>query len=226
MKAEARPAPSTVRELAQRLCATVQTGDIRLTQKGRMRQDPASSWMNFSATQTISTTECSFDWRARTGPFGMISVRDALVDGEGALDVKALGFIPIAHINASPALTRGELMRYLAELPLAPAAILANPSLSWRSDGADRLIVSAGIHDKAAEVSFTLDGEGRIATIFANRPRGLKNDFTSTPWHGRFTDYRQRLGVWLPFAAEVGWTINGAEFIYWEGRMQSWAVSG
>ena len=89
MKAEARPAPSPVRELAQRLCATVQAGDIRLTQKGRMRQDPASSWMNFSATQTISTTSCSFDWRARTGPFGMISVRDALVDGEGALDVNA-----------------------------------------------------------------------------------------------------------------------------------------
>ncbi len=223
--ADLRPLPPVVRDLAHRLCATAQSGDVRLTQKGRMRQDPASSWMTFSATQTISTTTCAFEWRARSGPAGMISIRDALVGGEGVLDVKALGFIPIAHIGSSPALTRGELMRYLAELPLAPAAILANPSLYWRSDGPDRLIVTAGTGETAAEVSFTLDSDGRIATILApDRPRGLKNDFVPTPWQGRFTDYRQHLGVWLPFAAEVSWTLDGQEFIYWQGHMQSWTA--
>ena len=227
MKGEApRPVPAAVRDLAHRLCAIAQIGDVRLTQKGRMRQDAASSWMTFSARQTISITTCAFEWRARTGPAGMVSIRDALAGGEGVLDVRALDFIPMARIGSSPAITRGELMRYLAELSLAPAAILFNPSLSWRSDGPDRLIVSARAGDQTAEVSLTLDSEGRIASVFASdRPRAAKADFVPTPWHGRFTDYRQHLGVWLPFAAEVGWTIDGAPIVSWEGRMQSWAVS-
>lgn len=189
-----------------------------------MRQDAASGWMKFTARQTISTTSCSFAWRARTGPAGMISVRDALIGGEGVLDVRALGFIPIAHMGGSADATRGELMRYLAELPLAPAAILDNPSLRWRSDGPDRLIVGAGSGDTAAEVTFTLGTDGRVAGVFApDRPRAEKNSFVPTPWQGRFRDYRHHLGFWLPFAAEVGWRLNGDDVICWEGQMQSWS---
>lgn len=214
--------PPAVRDLAQRLCGSVQSGDVRLTQRGRMRQDPASSWMKFTARQTISTTSCAFDWRAQTGPAGIVSVRDALVGGVGVLDARALGFIPIAHA-ASVALTRGELMRYLAELALAPVAILGNASLRWRSEGSDRLIVSAGGGETAADVSITIGSDGRIASVFApDRLRGTGADSALTPWSGRFSDYRQHRGCWLPFHAEVSWTVDGAEFVYWEGDMTSW----
>lgn len=47
--------------------------------------------------------------------------------------------------------------------------------------------------------------------------------FVSTPWRGRFTDYRQHCGFWLPFAAEVSWIIDGSAFVYWKGRMETWA---
>ena len=222
-----QPLPQAVRDLAHRVCASAHggphSGDVRLTQKGRMRQDATSGWMHFTARQTISTTSCAFDWRARTGPAGTISIRDALVGGEGVLDVRALGFIPVAHMGGSPDATRGELMRYLAELPLAPAAILGNPSLRWRSDTAVRLIVSAGSGDTAAEVTFTLGTDGRVASVFApDRPRAVKNTFVPAPWQGRFSDYRQHRGFWLPFAAEVSWPVNGADSIYWQGQMQSW----
>lgn len=191
-----------------------------------MRQDSASSWMSFTAKQTISTTACAFDWRARTGPAGVVSVRDALVDGRGVLDVRALGFIPLAHAD-SAAVTRGELMRYLAELALAPAAILGNTSLRWRNEGPDRLIVSAGAGEMAADVSVTLGSDGRIASIFApDRQRGVGADSLPAPWNGRFSDYRQHGGCWLPFHAEVSWTVDDAEFVYWEGDMTSWTAGG
>jgi len=219
--------PQPVRDLAERLCGSVQGGDVRLTQRGRMRQDAAAGWMKFTATQTISTTSCAFDWRARTGPFGVVSVRDALVGGVGVLDLRALGFIPVARPPSSPALTRGELMRYLAELALAPAAILHNASLRWRSEGPDRLIVTAGDGETAADVSVTIDGDGRIASIFApDRMRGVGGESTATPWSGRYSDYRQHGGCWLPFHAEVSWTVDGREFVYWEGDMESWAAGG
>jgi hypothetical protein len=225
MEVEARRRlPSAVYDLALRLGANTHAGrDVALRQTGRMRQDPVSGWMKFSARQTISSHVCAFKWRASAGPLGMISVRDVLLGGEGALDVRALGVIRIAHLAASPALTRGELMRYLAEVAWAPDAILFNSALRWRSDGPDRLIVGAGAGETAAEVSLTLDGDGRIARAFAaDRPRGVKDKFTPTPWQGRFTDYRQHNGFWLPFSGEVSWTIGASMFAYWEGRIETW----
>jgi hypothetical protein len=179
--------------------------------------------MRFRAEQTISNFSCAFAWRARTGPFGAISVCDALTEHGGRLDVRALGFIRLAGITSSPALTRGELMRYLAELPLAPDAIRHNTGLRWREDGPDRLVVGAGSDETAAEVLLTLDSQGRIAGAFApDRPRAINGGTVPTPWRGRFSDYRQQNGMWLPFAAEVGWVIDGEEAVYFEGHLQHW----
>src|SRR5690606_17963246 len=102
---------------------------VALRQTGRMRNDGGSGWMSFTARQTIALNDCAFRWRARTGPLGLVSVRDSFEDGCGRLNVSALGFIPIARAAGSPDVTRGELMRYLAELAWAPAAILLNRQL-------------------------------------------------------------------------------------------------
>lgn len=220
--------PGAVHDLAVRLGANAQsdTKGVRLTQTGRMKpQVDAKSWMAFTATQTISTRECAFDWRARAGPFGMISARDALKGSEGRFDIMALGLIPIARAAHSSALVRGELMRYLAELAWAPDAIFHNHALRWREDGPDKLAVSAGAGETAAEVVLSLDTEGRISGSFApDRPRSATPPFHPTPWRGRFSDYRRHNGRWLPFAGEVGWEIDGKESTYWQGRIEHWEM--
>jgi len=221
--------PAAVYDLALRLGANPEMSrkTVKLKQTGRMKQRlGATSWMSFTATQTIDTGECAFDWRARVGPFGMISVRDALQGGQGRLDVMALGVIPVARAERSSALMRGELMRYLAELAWAPDAILFNTTLRWREDGPDRLAVSAGVGETAAEVTLTLDGEGRIAGAFApDRPRSATAPVLPTPWRGRFSDYRRHGNIWLPFAGEVAWEIDGKETIYWQGQIEHWEAS-
>ena len=221
--------PAAVYDLALRLGANPEMSrkTVKLRQTGRMKQRlGATSWMSFTATQTIDTCECAFDWRARFGPFGMISVRDGLKGGQGRLDVMALGVIPIARAERSSALMRGELMRYLAELAWAPDAILLNTTLRWREDGPDRLAVSAGVGETAAEVTLTLDGEGRIAGAFApDRPRSATVPVLPTPWRGRFSDYRRHGNIWLPFAGEVAWEIDGKETIYWQGQIEHWEAS-
>jgi len=139
----------------------------------------------------------------------MVSVCDALKDGEGRLDVLALGIVPIARAEHSSALMRGELMRYLAELAWAPDGILLNTELRWREDGPDKLAVSAGVGETAAEVTLNLDSEGRIVGAFApDRPRSAKVPFLPTPWRGRFSDYRHHKGMWLPFAGEVSFGLQ------------------
>lgn len=221
--------PADVLDLAVRLGADVKSGarDVRLRQTGRMKAKlHAKSWMAFTATQTISTRACEFDWRARAGPFGVVSGRDALLGGEGRFDIMALGFIPMARAEHTAALVRGELMRYLAELPWAPDAILHNAELCWRKDGADTLAVSAGAGDTACEVVFTFDSEGRIAGAFApDRPRSATPPVLPTPWRGRFSDYRFHEGRWLPFAGEVAWEIEAKEIVYWQGHLVEWSAA-
>jgi len=58
-------------------------------------------------------------------------------------------------------------MRYLAELPLAPDAILHNAELHWREAGPDKLAVSAGSGETVSEVVLSLDSEGRVGGAFA-----------------------------------------------------------
>jgi hypothetical protein len=179
--------------------------------------------MAFTATQAISTCACEFDWRAKFGPFGMVSARDALEHGEGRLDIMALGVIPIARAERTPALVRGELMRYLAELAWAPDAILCNTALRWRVEGPSTLAVSAGAGPTASEIVFSLDGDGRIAGAYApDRPRSATAPFLPTPWRGQFSDYRHHKTRWIPFAGEVAWEIDGKRETYWQGRIERW----
>lgn len=197
---------------------------VNLTQTGRMKRDLTSdAWMAFTASQSISTETCEFDWRAKAGPLGVISGRDALLNGEGRFDILAFGVIPLARAAHTPALVRGELMRYLAELAWAPHAILSNPLLRWRADEPDRLSVSAGEGETISEVFFELDGDGRIAGASApDRPRSATPPTLPTPWRGRFGDYRLHDDVWLPFAGEVAWEIDGKDVPYWQCSIVQW----
>lgn len=152
-QSRARP-PDAVYDLAMRLRVKPDSkrSGVRLTQTGRMKRSlDVEAWMPFTASQTISTHICQFDRRAKAGPFGLISARDALERGEGRFDIRALGFITVARAEHTPALVRGELMRYLAELAWAPDAILLNAALRWRVDGPDMLAVSAGDGETASE---------------------------------------------------------------------------
>lgn len=221
--------PAAAYELALRLGARPDSepAGVRLTQSGRMKTRlDGKAWMAFTATQTLSTRACAFDWRARAGPLGLVTARDALSEGVGRLDNTALGVIALARAPHTQALLRGELMRYLAELAWAPDAILHNSQLHWRSEGPDRLSVRAGAGDAESEVILSLDTEGRISGAFAaDRPRSASPPCLPTPWQGRFSDYRFHQGRWLPFAGEVAWIIDGQEVSYWQARLNQWSMA-
>ena len=220
--------PSAVRDLALRLGADPVPGPetVTLNQIGQMKLGLRSTrWLPFTARQTLSVRSSAFAWRARFRPFGYLSVTDAFENGTGRLDVTALGFIPLVRTQPISALTRGELMRYLAELAFVPDAILHNRQLRWRVDDATRFSVSAGAGMEAVEVTLSLGRDGRIAGIHAaDRPRSVTEPFLPTPWRGHFSDYRQQMGRWIPFAAKVAWVIDGVETLYWRGILTDWSA--
>ena len=87
--------PTAVVDLAHRLGASPEFCiAVRLTQSGTMQDKPQARTMHFSAVQRILLQRPEFEWTARTGPLGLISVTDALKGGEPPLAVKALGWLP------------------------------------------------------------------------------------------------------------------------------------
>lgn len=190
-----------------------------------MRDQPTGRAMRFSARQTINLRRSEFEWRASTGPFGCISVVDALKSEGPDLEVRLFHAFRIAHMNGGAELAKGEIMRYLAELAWAPDAMLSNPSLNWNVIDGRTLRVSAGRERSRGEIELRLDDHGHIVSILADdRPRKEGTGSVERPWRGRFFDYRKHQERWLPFEGEVSWVLDGQPFIAWRGKILSWSI--
>lgn len=215
--------PDAVRSLAQRLGAKdMPGGRAEFLQQGKLRQIGQDKWMRFSARQWIATEKCAFRWRARVGPLGAVHVEDALIDDVPVGAVRALGFIPMDNAAPSPELLKGELMRYLAELPWAPNALLCNRALQWHVEGAAQLRVEASIGSVTASVTLHLDAQGLPRAISGIRPAQEGNSFIEREWRGEFMDYRKVGGRRIPHAGKVGWMVDDAPFDVWQGRITGW----
>lgn len=87
-------------------------------------------WRPFEAEQEMALDRVEFSWRARFPLASLVAlhVHDWYRAGEGALEVRLFG-LPLKRLRGE-AVTKGEAMRYLAELPWAAAAMAHNMSSS------------------------------------------------------------------------------------------------
>ena len=212
--------PAEVVALAARLGARPDgsSGYVTFKQTGQMWQAPGAKPMGFTANQTIRLNEPGFLWRASFG--GMILVADYFVSRSGGMEVMLLGAVPITSIVHSASANKGEIMRYLAELPLSPDAILFNKTLDWTVIDTKTIKVAAGTGESRGEVTLYLDDSGLISRMRAeSRPYAEKGEH---PWQGRFWDYQTVGGRTIPIQAEVAWDLDAGEFVYWRGKNLDW----
>jgi hypothetical protein len=180
--------------------------------------------MNFSASQTIATTQAGFVWRAAALPFDSMLIADYFVGGHGGLEVKLFGAVTVAEEVGSSDLDKGEALRYLAELPWNPDAILHNAALEWRVVDSATIGVALGTGDARAEVTFSLGADGLVEIASAASRIYIADGLrVQRPWRGRFWDYRLIEGRRLPTRGEVAWVLDGGDFVYWRGHIEAWA---
>jgi hypothetical protein len=158
---------------------------------------------------------------ARRGfaPFGL-HVRDAYVDGNGLLRVSAFGVLTLAEAPPSPAIAEGELMRFLAEAPWYPTALLPSPSLVWSAAGPDRALATLTDRGRSVEAQFRFDAAGDVSAVHAQaRPYRTRRGYRQLAWEGRFFDHAVRQGLRVPERAAVGWIVDGTWQCVWRGRI-------
>jgi len=194
---------------------------VRLRQRGEIRLAPGRSWLPFEAEQHIRADVPAFRWtaRVRMAPLLNVAVVDAYEDGRGRLDARLWRVLPLAR-GRGPTIDRGELLRYLAELPWCPLAYVGNPWLRLQAEDATHLRVGATDSTGDVSVRLTVGPEGDVLNAYtADRPRTVGTTCVATPWRGTFSDHRLLGGLRIPWHAVVAWELDDGPFECFRGEV-------
>lgn len=219
--------PQEVLELALRLGANPECefNSLVLKQKGQMWAKLGAKPMAFEAIQTNSLCFSEFIWNASFMPFKYLRVADYISADKSGLIATFLGIIPIVKIQNSREIIKGELLRYLAEIPIAPDEIFCNSALEWTVLNKKSIMVATSYLDERAEIIFKLNELGQIEAMSAkSRGAQIGNEIVERPWGASFSNYAIKNGRNIPLEAEVYWIIDGKKFIYWKGRIIDWQL--
>ncbi|MEG4293511.1 hypothetical protein Q5692_32875 [Microcoleus sp. C2C3] len=192
---------------------------VKLSQQGLFNMsETENKWSPFTATQFLITQRLGFDWDARIqmAPGINAFVHDTYLLGEGSLHASLLGLFTVAKIPSTPEANQGELLRFFAEAPWYPTALLPSQGVRW--EAINDTSARATLTDGATTVSvvFQFNAEGTIDT-FRTEAR-YRDKLTAMPWGGRFGEYSVRNGMLIPLEGEVGWEYPEGTRLYFKGR--------
>ena len=175
-------------------------------------------WKPFTSTQRVVTKRPGFDWDARVTLFPGVAayIHDAYISGSGLLKVAIFGLIPVADLPATADLSRGELLRYLAEAAWYPTALLPSQGVVWKSIDAQSAIATLTDGDITLSMRFGFGANGLIDTGRAES-RGRLVGSTM----GRFWNYTQKSGMLVPLEAEVAWVLPEGPRPYYRSLMSA-----
>ena len=192
---------------------------VRIHETGEMFRSPGGGALRFDAVSEFDVHDVGFSWRARfpIAPLVGMRVHDGYAGGAGWMRGRILG-VPFMR-KGGPSIAAAAAMRYLAELPWVPHAMMANPELEWRETGPRTVEVATPVAGARVAVDLTFDDEGDIVRTGADaRPR---DGDVPRPWGGEFRDYVAMGGVRIPARGEVYWDLPDGRFTYWRATVTS-----
>ena len=213
--------PESLRAFAARSSVTgAAPRAVRIEQHGAMWLRPGGRPLAFTAVQHFSAERVAFDWQARFAIAGVpaLGVRDGYRDGAGELAVRLLG-VPLQR-QRGPEVTAGEVLRYLAELPFVPPAILHSRELDWRETGERSVEVATRVTGRRLAVSLELDDAGDVCHASSSqRLRKTGGTWQPIAWGGDFRSYADLGGLWIPTEAEAYWDLPAGRWVYWRAEI-------
>jgi hypothetical protein len=184
--------------------------------------ESSQRWVPFTSDQRVVTRRPGFDWDARIVviPGLVVRVHDAYVQGEGILHAALLAMFPLVSQHGTPELAQGELMRFLAEAPWYPTALLPSQGVRW--EPMDDHSARATLTDRkvSASLVFRFGADGLIESVLAEkRARLVAGRSIPTPWLGRWSEWQRLNGVRVPTRGEVAWLLPTGPRPYWRGGL-------
>lgn len=181
-------------------------------------------WKPFTSKQHIVTARPGFLWDARIAMLPGLPVRviDSYITGQGLLHAALLGLFELAHVHGRGEIARGELMRFFAEMPWYPTALLPSQGVRW--DAVDHRSAHATFVDGrlALKLLFKFNDVGLIESFRASARGSMMNQkMVMAPWEGQWSNYQVRDGMTVPLTGEVAWVRPEGRKSYFEGTVTS-----
>ncbi len=188
----------------------------------------AEQWKAFSSKQRVVTSTAGFRsgfmWDARISmlPGMEVHVLDAYIAGKGLLRAAMLGLFTVADMSGGGEMARGEFMRFFAETPWYPTALLPSQGVQWAAvDGAS---ANASINDGAVTLTllFHFNDAGLIDSVRAEARGGMVGkEMLMRPWECGLSDYQLQDGMLIPMAGEAAWIQPEGRTTYFKGAITS-----
>jgi hypothetical protein len=196
---------------------------------GRIRSDPGSPWMPFTADQRSAVDGPTRLFLMRARMRGLpVEAFHHYAGGRATMRVRLAGLVPIADASGD-VMDVSETVTVLNDMALLAPATLLDSRISWEAsdDRSVRAVFEVGGRRVAATLTFGADG---LLSDFVSDDRSRASadgrTFTrmrfSTPVH----EYREFDGLRLPAFAEARWEGPGVDFAYGEFRLNEVAYNG
>lgn len=196
---------------------------VTIDMAGTFNMSPTGAqWKPFTSRQRVVTSRPGFLWDARVSMLPGLPVRviDGYIAGKGLLHAAILGLFTVAETSGGGEIARGEFMRYCAEMPWYPTALLPSQGVHW--EAVDDRAANATIWDGPLTLSLLFRfNDGGLIDSFRAEARGgmVGQELVMAPWEGNWSNYRTCDGVTVPFTGEVAWMRPEGRRSYFVGTV-------
>ena len=188
----------------------------------------AEQWKPFTSMQRVVTASAGsrsgFIWDAKIAmlPGIKVHVVDSYIAGKGLVQAAMLGLFTVADVGGGGEMARGEFMRFFAETPWYPTALLPSQGVQWAAvDGtsANATIVDGSI---TLTLLFHFNDAGLIDSVRADARGGMVGkEMVMRPWECGLSNYQVRDGMTVPISCEAAWVRPDGRKTYFRGIVKT-----
>jgi hypothetical protein len=181
---------------------------VRLQMHGEIK---LKRWFPFTAEQVIRWDR-GMIWRATVRMYG-IPIRgfDRLIDGEGEMQWKVLGIIPLMTAAGSD-ITRSAAGRVHAETVWLPS-VLCHEDVTWTAPESSRAHACFAVEGERAELELTIDDIGRLQSVKLRRwGNPDSTEYRYADFGGLVETEDTFDGYTIPTRLRVGWYFGTERF--------------
>jgi hypothetical protein len=197
------------------------TSYVQVKHYGTFRLSEGQPWMPIEGKEYFTTGTPGFIWigKIKSFPLFWMTGIDQYIQGQGSFQIKLLSVFTIGNATKGKELDKGELMRWLAEAPLIPTALLPSVNLQWEQ--IDSNSAKAIVKDKELTVNviFHFNEKGEIVQMTADRFRAVDNSYSKDKWVGYYRNYTKMGNMMIPQEIEVAWDLKSGNFSYAKFRI-------
>ena len=185
-------------------------------------------WKPFTSKQRVVTSVAGsspgFIWDAQISmlPGIKVHVVDSYIAGKGLVQAAMLGLFTVADMGGDGEMARGEFMRYFAETPWYPTALLPSQGVQWAA--VDGTSANATIVDGSVTLTllFHFNDAGLIDSVRAEARAGMVGkEMVMRPWECGLSDYQVRDGMTVPISGTAAWMRPDGRKTYFRGTVKT-----